>query len=109
MNIKGLKAVLDSTGLPVAYHSFKSSDPNKPVPPLPYIIYYLKNSDNTGADNKVYYKQNYYNVELYTNKKDIAVEQKLEDAFDSASIFYDKTESYIDEEKMFDILYEIEI
>lgn len=109
MNIKGLKNVLDSTGLPVAYHSWKLSDPNNPPPKPPYIIYYLKNSDNTGADNKVYYKQNYYNVELYTNKKDIAVEQKLEDAFDSASIFYDKTESYIDEEKMFDILYEIEI
>ena len=105
MNIKGLKTVLDSTGLPVVYHSFKSA--GLEVKPPPYIIFILKNSDNTGADNKVYYKQNYYNVELYTNKKDINTEQKLEDAFDKASIFYDKTESYIDEEKMFDILYEI--
>jgi hypothetical protein len=107
MDIKGLKAVLDSIGLPVVYHSFKSAGLQVKQPP--YILYYLKNSDNTGADNKVYYKQNHYNIELYTNKKDIATEQKLEDAFDSASIFYEKTESYIDEEKMFDILYEIEI
>ena len=107
MDIKGLQNVLNSTGLPVVYHSFQSSGLKVKQPP--YIIYYLKNSDNTGADNKVYYKQNYYNIELYTNKKDIAAEQKLEDAFDSASIFYEKTESYIDEEKMFDILYEIEI
>lgn len=107
MNIKALKTVLDSTGLPVAYHSFKSEGLEVKQPP--YIIYYLKNSDNIGADNKVYHKQNHYNVELYTNKKDINTEQKLEDAFDKASIFYDKTESYIEEEKMFEILYEIEI
>lgn len=109
MDIKGLKAVLDSTKLPVTYHSWKSSDPNNPPPQPPYIIFMLKNSDNTGADNRVYYKRNYYNIELYTNKKDIAAEQKLEDAFDSASIYYEKTESYIDEEKMFDISYKIEI
>jgi hypothetical protein len=107
MDIKGLRTVLNSTGLPVVYHSFQSSGLKVKQPP--YIMYYLKNSDNTGADNKVYYKRNHYNIELYTNKKDIAAEQKLEDAFDSASIFYEKTESYIDEEKMFDILYEIEI
>ena len=74
MDIKGLRAVLDSTGLPVVYHSFQSSGLKVKQPP--YIMYYLKNSDNTGADNKVYYKQNYYNIELYTNKKDIAAEQK---------------------------------
>ena len=107
MDIKGLKSVLDSTGLPVVYHSFESSGLKVQSPP--YIIFMLKNSDNTGADNRVYYKQNNYNIELYTNKKDIATEQKLEDAFDSASIFYDKTESYIESEHMFEILYEIEI
>lgn len=107
MDIKGLRTVLDSTGLPVTYHSWKSSDPDKPVPSLPYIIYYLKNSNNMGADNKVYHKQNHYNIELYSDKKDIVSEQKLEDAFDSASIFYEKTESYIDSENMFEVLYEI--
>ena len=52
---------------------------------------------------------NRVNVELYTDRKSPELEQKLEDALDGASIFYDKTELYIKEEKLFEVLYEIEI
>ena len=49
------------------------------------------------------------NIELYTDRKDPAVEQKLEDALDAASIFYNKTEVWIDSEKLYEVLYQFEM
>ena len=107
MDIRDLKEVLESVGIPVVYHSFQSS--GLKVQPPPYIVYLIKSSDNIGADDKVYQKQYIVHIELYSKQKNIKLEQKLEDALDKASIFYDKTELYIEEEKMFEILYEIKI
>lgn len=107
MTITDLYTVLEATGLPVVYHSFQASEMEVQSPP--YIVYFATTSNNTGADNKVYFKRNNYTVELYTNKKNNALEKKLEDAFDGASIFYEKTETYLDTETMYQISYQIEI
>ena len=107
MKMQDLYSLLKTINIPVAYHSFKAS--NMEVKQPPYIIYFATSSNNFGADNRVYLKQNNYTVELYTNKKDFSLENKLEDALDSASIFYDKTETYIDTEAMYQISYQIQI
>lgn len=107
MELTELKDILNTVGIPVVYHSFQSA--GLAVQPPPYIVYLVVNSDNIGADDKVLLKQNVVHVELYTQYKDAQLEQKLEDALDNASIFYEKTELYIQDEKMFEILYEIEI
>lgn len=96
-----LLRLLESTGLPVAYNHFK-----KP-PNLPYIIYLLSYTSNFAADNKVHEKINNYQVELYSRNKDVASETLIEDLFDANSIFYNKTETYIDSEDFFQVLYEI--
>jgi len=99
--------LLNSSGFPVAYHSFKASNEEPPEPP--YIIYFSIGSNNRGADNKVKVKVNRYRTELYTVKKDLEAEQILEDVFDNASLFYNKQEIYIETESMFQIAYELEI
>lgn len=96
-----LYTMLSSLGLPVSYRFFKSP----PTPP--YIIYLFSYSDNFGADNKVYSKEDNYQVELYSTEKDLASEKKIEDLFDSNDIYYDKTETYIDSEGLYEVLYEI--
>lgn len=98
-----LYALLISSGLPFAYHHY-----NKP-PALPYGIYIITGSNNFAADGKVYHKINQCQVELYTNIKDPATEKALEDVLDGAGIFYNKTETYIESEKMYQNLYELEI
>lgn len=100
-----LHNLLKSTGLPVAYHHFDEKNP----PSLPYIVYLFVSSANFGADNKVYAKRNNYQVELYADKKDPASEKLLEDLFDSNDIYYDKSETYIESEKMYQVIYEIQI
>ena len=96
-----LFALLKTTGLPVAYHHFASP----PTPP--YIVYLFSYSSNFGADNRVYSKQSNYQVELYTTKKDPVSEKLIEDLFDEHDIYWEKTETYIEGEGLFQVLYEI--
>ena len=95
--------LLKSTGLPVAYHHFEEP------PSLPYIIYLFTYSSNFAADSKIYHKTNNYQVELYSNKKDLTSEKLIEDAFDNNDIYYDKSETYIESEEMYQVIYEIQI
>jgi len=93
--------LLKSTGLPVAYHHFTSP------PEPPYIVYLFSYSSNFGADNRVYNKQSNYQVELYTAKKDPVSEKLIEDLFDEHDIYWEKTETYIESEDLYQVLYEI--
>lgn len=108
MTQQELSILLESTELPVAYYSFKASDKVN-IPSPPYIVYLFINSDNIAADDKVYAKSGTYHIELYSDQKDLESEQKIEDALDNAGIYYDKSETFIDTENLFEILYEIEI
>lgn len=100
--------LLNSLGLPVTYRKFTVT-PTKPPPNPPYIVYLFTYSDNFGADNKVYDKGDNIQVELYSIKKDLAREKLIEDLFDNNDIFYEKTETYIDSEGLYQVLYEIQM
>ena len=93
--------LLKQTGLPVAYHHFTSP------PSPPYIVYLFSYSSNFGADNKVYKEFKNFQVELYTPKKDLTSEKLIEDLFNANSIYWEKTETYIDSEGLYQVLYEI--
>ena len=97
-----LAALLDTVGIPVARMEFKQ--PQSP----PYIVYIFTHSNNFYADSKVYATFENYQVELYTVKKDIAIEKALEAVFDDNGICYEKTETFIESEGLMQILYEIQ-
>lgn len=99
-----LIAILKECGIPFAYDHFAEGESLDP----PFICYLLPGSDNFAADGKVYYKINEVRIELYTDKKDLAVEQQLEKVLDAHSIFYDRSETWIDSEKLYEILYQFE-
>ena len=50
-------------------------------------------------------KLNEVHIELYTDLKDLAVEQQLEDVLDEHGIFYNKSETWIESEKLYEVLY----
>jgi hypothetical protein len=106
MDENSLKTLLKTTGLPVAYHHFKNS-PEQPPPKPPYIVYLFSHSSNFGADNQVYSQVDNDQVELYTAKKDQASEKLIEDLFDANDIYWEKTETYIESEGLYQVLYEI--
>ena len=48
-------------------------------------------------------------IELYTDFKDLSVESKVESVLDEYGIFYDRTETWIESEKMYEVLYSFEM
>lgn len=97
--------LLEETGIPFAYDHFAEGESPDP----PFICYLLPQSDHFSADGKVYLKVSSVNIELYTDSKDLAVEQTLEAVLDTHGIFYDKTEVWIESEKLYEVLYSFEM
>ena len=100
-----LLSVLDSIGIPYAYDHFTEGESPEP----PFLCYLLPGSSNFSADGKVYHRVSEVRLELYTDYKDLASEQKVEDALDAAGIFYNKTETWIDSEKLYEVLYSFDM
>lgn len=103
MTLTELKDVLEGTGLPVAYLAFpENCDQN-----LPFICYLSTGTNNIFADGSVFYSAENVRVELYTRFKDPDTEKLVETAL--CGFHWKKTETYIESEFCFMILYEIEV
>lgn len=105
MLITDIKTMLAETDLPATYYSW----PEKQAPQLPYLVWYLPSSDNFAADDKVYKHIETLNVELYTEAKDFATEQAVEAVLDAYGMVWERQESFIDEEHMYEVLYIMEV
>lgn len=105
MTIENLLEMLQKTGIPFAYDHFAEGESPKP----PFICYLLPGSNNFAADGKVYFKINQVRIELYTDSKDLAVERKVEMVMDESGIFYNKSEVWIQSEKLYEVLYSFEV
>ena len=93
--------ILKETEIPFAYDHFAEGESPEP----PFICYLLPGSNNFSADGRVYFKANEVHIELYTDFKDLTVEQKLEAVLDEHGIFYNKSETWIESEKLYEVLY----
>ena len=96
--------LLKSTGLTFAYHHFAEGHAPEP----PYILYLEYASDNFSADGQVYAHISEFHFELYTDLKTPDTEKLIEDALDAAGIFYEKDESWIELENLYEVLYRFE-
>ena len=102
--MENLIAIMDEIGLPFAYHHFAEGESPDP----PFICFLFPGSNNFSADGRVYLKIRKVNVELYTDFKDPEMEEQLEAVLDENGLFYEKTEVWIEEEKLYEVLYQFE-
>lgn len=100
-----LLEIIKAMGIPFAYDHFAEGEAVDP----PFICYLLPESDNFAADGKVYFKANEVHIELYTDTKDLSVEQKVESVLDEHGIYYDRSEVWIESEKLYEVLYTFEM
>lgn len=105
MTHEELMAVLAEAGLPIAYDHFAEGESPDP----PFICFLYPGSDNFAADGKVWYKVRQVNVELYTDLKDPELENRVEAVLDEHGIFYEKSEVWIESERLYEALYTFEI
>ena len=96
--------LMEEIGIPFAYDHFAEGESPDP----PFITFLLPGSDNFAADGKVYLKIDEVHIELYTDEKNPETEALVEDVLDAHEIFYDKTEVWIESEKLYEVLYAFE-
>lgn len=100
-----LTKLIAEMGIPFAYDHFAEGESPDP----PFICYLLPQSNHFSADGKVYLKVSAVHIELYTDQKDLSAEQAVEAVLDGHGIFYDKTEVWIESEKLYEVLYSFEM
>ena len=105
MNHEGVLAMLEGTNLPVAYSHFAEGEAPKP----PFICFTFPTSKNFSADNIVYVKFLNLEVELYSDEKSPSIEALLEAIFTKNELFWEKSELWIESEKLYEVLYQIAV
>lgn len=100
-----IEAASTSAGLSCTYYQFAKET----APDPPYLVWYFPNRDDFRADNEAYVTVNELNLELYTARKDFALEAALEEELDKLEIVYDKEEQYIESEELYEVLYTTEV
>ena len=97
-----LVKVIEEMGIPFAYDHFAEGESPDP----PFLCYLLPGSDNFAADGRVYYKMSEVRIELYTDFKDMTLEEKVTAVLDNHGIFYEQSEVWIEEEKLYEVAFE---
>lgn len=105
MTIENLVEMLQELKIPFAYDHFAEGESPEP----PFICYLIPGSNNFAADGMVYFKLNEVRIEMYTDFKDIALESRVEDVLDRHGIFYNKSETWIQSEKLYEVMYVFEM
>ena len=105
MTLEELARMLEKTGFPFSYDHFAEGESTDP----PFICYLLPGSDNFAADGRVYFRISEVRIELYTDRKDPGAEALVETVLDDAGIFYNKSEAWIQSEKLYEVLYSMEL
>ena len=105
MTIENLVEMLQELKIPFAYDHFAEGESPDP----PFICYLIPGSDNFAADGRVYFKLNEVRIEMYTDFKDISLESRVEDVLDRHEIFYNKSETWIQSEKLYEVMYSFEM
>lgn len=105
MTFEEVKTIINSIGLPVAYFSF----PEKEAPVLPYLIYFYPEMRPETADNTHHAQICSLILELYTETKDFDVESSVDTALLNAGFVFGKEETYLNDEKMYEVIYQMEV
>lgn len=97
-----LVKIMEEMGIPFAYDHFAEGE--SPAPP--FLCYLLPGSDNFAADGRVYYKMSEVRIELYTDFKDVSLEEKVTAVLNNHGIFYAQSEVWIEEEELYEVVFE---
>lgn len=105
MTYQDVNIMLASIGIPYAYNQFDNDSPQVP----PFICFLYDDSNDLAADDINYAKIRGLSIELYTDNKDFTLEKTVEDTLTSYGLVYSRSETYLDSERMFMIVYDTEI
>ena len=103
MTLQKLYRQLKQLQLPVQYYMFQEGQ----APNLPYIIYYNPSEQHENADNATLHISKDVIIEVYSEFKDLSLEDKLKQLFDTNKLTYTFQETYLKDERMYMLAYQI--
>ncbi|MCM1226020.1 MAG: hypothetical protein NC320_01170 [Clostridium sp.] len=105
MSYEEINEMMQEMGLPFAYHHFSERESPEP----PFLIFLSPGEHTFSADNLMYYSFKELDIELYTDEKSPETESEIEEILKRHHIFYNKTEVWIESEKLYEVLYKMEV
>ena len=105
MSHEEVMAMLSELNIPFAYDHFAEGESPEP----PFICFLFPGSDNFSADNVVYAAFEELHIELYTDEKDPELEVSVESVLSEHELFWQKTEVWIESEKLYEVLYRMTV
>ena len=105
MTHEEVMAMMEEMQIPYAYHHFAEGESPEP----PFAVFLYPRANNFSADGIPYYKINRLNIEIYTDMKDPELEARVESVLEKYGIFYAKSEVWIESEKLYEVLFEMEV
>ena len=105
MTYEEINEMMQEVGLPFAYHHFAEGESPNP----PFLLFLSPGEHTFGADNLMYHSFKMLNIELYTDEKSPEAEQRVEEVLTQHNIYFAKTETWIESEKLYEVLYYLEV
>ena len=105
MTLEELAGMLEKIGFPFAYDHFAEGESPDP----PFICFLFPGSENFAADNVVYMEFSNLSIELYTDEKDPELEDRVEAVLNDHELFWNKSEVWIESEKLYEVLYQMTV
>lgn len=103
--LQELYTQLKTLQLPVQYYMFQEGQ----APNLPYIIYYNPSEQHENADNATLHISKDVIIEVYSEFKDLSLEEKLKELFNKNKLTYTFQETYLKDERMYMVAYQISL
>lgn len=105
MRHEAVMELMKRFGLPFAYDHFVEGESPDP----PFVVFLYPGSRNFAADGQVYFMVRKLNIELYTDLKNVELEEQVEAVLNEYGIFYEKSEVWIESENLYEVLYQMEV
>ena len=100
-----IATMISSVGIPYAYYQFPDDTGQQP----PFICFFYPNNNDFLADDTNYQKIEHLVIELYTDNKDFGLEASVEAVLNLNGLVYSRDEEYLDSERMFEVVYEMDV
>lgn len=102
-NLSKLKLKIEKCGIPFRYDHWKDT------PKAPYGVYICEDGNKFFADGKIWLKLTNVILSIYTEKKDRDAEKIIEKMLDELGLPWEKSETYIESERLFEVDYTCEV
>ncbi len=74
-----------------------------------FLLANIPGEHTFGADDLMYISFKKLDIELYTDEKSPEAEQRVEEILTQYGIFYTKNEIFIESERLYEVIYEMEV